>query len=397
MSPLVKGDMARLRHAVAGITVAIFFTLMGGGLLGSLIGVRAKRAGISPGIMGIAMAMYYLGFLLGMPLMGRALERLSRRAMFAASAGVMGLAASGYGLAVTPPAWLLLRMASGFGLAGCYLVVETWLHDLSPNHVRGRVMGLYVAMSAGGLVAGQLVLGLTDPSSWIAFALAGAITTLSWIPLLFVVDGVTTRHSRAGMMRFREVARAVPSGVIGYVLVGVTQGCLITMASVYAARAGLGTRQVGYYVGAVTAGAVALQIPIGSIADRISRRMVMVVLCTVTVVLCAFSMVVNAGSLSSYVLAFVIGGCSSPLYALGNSYTHDWLPPGQVVAASSALLMTYSVGAVCGPLIAAAAMTSFGVQGFFWALIVGHSALALFMGYRMVVAPDRSALIAGVD
>jgi hypothetical protein len=42
-------------------------------------------------------------------------------------------------------------------------------------------------------------------------------------------------------------------------------------------------------------------------------------------------------------------------------------------------------------------MTSFGVQGFFWALIVGHGALAVFMGYRMVVAPDRSALIAGVD
>ena len=42
-------------------------------------------------------------------------------------------------------------------------------------------------------------------------------------------------------------------------------------------------------------------------------------------------------------------------------------------------------------------MTSFGVQGCFWALIVGHGALAAFMGDPMVVAPDRSALIAGVD
>jgi MFS family permease len=108
-------------------------------------------------------------------------------------------------------------------------------------------------------------------------------------------------------------------------------------------------------------------------------------------------MTADAGSVPSYALAFAIGGCSAPLYALGNSYTHDWLPAGQVVAASSALLVTYSVGAVIGPLLAAAAMTSFGVQGSFWALIVGHGALAVFMGYRMVVAPDRSALIAGVD
>ena len=389
--------MPRLRHAVAGITGAIFVTLIGGGLLSSLIGVRAKSAGISAGVMGIAMAMYYLGFMLGIPLMGRVLARLTRRTMFAASATIMGLAASAYGLSVNPPAWLVLRMASGFGLAGCYLVVETWLHDLSHNDVRGRVMGLYVTMSAGGLVAGQLVLGLTDPSSWIAFAIAGAITSLSWLPLLFVVDGVATRHTRVGMMRLRDVARAVPSGVIGYVLVGVTQGCLITMASVYAARAGLSTRDVGIFVGAVTAGAVAMQIPIGIIGDRMSRRLMMVILCGVTTLLCAASIIVTTGSVPSFVLAFAIGGCSSPLYALGNSYTHDWLPEGQVVAASSALLVTYSVGAVIGPLLAAVAMTSFGVQGFFWALIVGHGALAVFMGYRMVVAPDRSALIAGVD
>lgn len=389
--------MPRLRHAVAGITVAIFFTMMGGGLLGSLIGVRAKGAGISAGVMGIASAMYYLGFVAGMPVMGRALERLTRRAMFAASATIMGMAAAAYGLAVAPVAWLLLRVASGFSLAGCYLVVETWLHDQTPNDVRGRVMGLYVAMAAGGLVAGQLVLGLTDPSSWIPFAISGAISAVSWIPLLFVVDGAATRHSREGMMRFRDVARAVPSGVIGYLLVGVTQGCLLTMASVYAARADLGTRQVGIYVGAITTGAVAMQIPVGAIADRMSRRLVMVVLCAVTALLCGVSMMVTAGSVSSYALAFVIGGCSSPLYALGNAYTHDWLPQGQVVAASSALLVTYSVGAVFGPLLAAAAMTAFGVRGFFWALIVGHGALALFMGYQMVVAPDRSTRIAGVD
>lgn len=389
--------MPRLRHAVAGITGAIFLTMMGSGLLGSLIGVRAERAGISAGVMGVAMAMYYLGFTLGMPLMGRALERLTRRTMFALSAIIVGVAASAYGLAVTPAAWLALRMASGFGLAGCYLLVETWLHDLAHNDVRGRVMGLYVAMAAGGLVAGQLVLGLTDPSSWIPFAISGAITALSSLPLVFVVDGAATRHSRTGMMRFRDVARAVPSGVIGYVLVGVTQGCLITMSSVYAARAGLSIRDVGIYVGAVTAGSVAIQIPLGAIADRMSRRVLMVVLCALTTLLCTAAMTVTAGSVPSFVLAFVIGGCSSPLYALGNSYTHDWLPKGQVVAASSALLMTYSVGAIFGPLLAAAAMTAFGVHGFFWALIVGHGALALFMSYQLVVAPDRSALIAGVD
>ena len=35
---------------------------MGSGLLGSLMGVRAERDGISAGAMGLTMAMYYVGF-----------------------------------------------------------------------------------------------------------------------------------------------------------------------------------------------------------------------------------------------------------------------------------------------------------------------------------------------
>ncbi|MCU1391894.1 MAG: arabinose efflux permease family protein [Ilumatobacteraceae bacterium] len=380
--------MPRTRYAVVLITVSVGTTLMGGGLLGSLMGVRAERDGISAGAMGLTMAMYYVGFVAGMPAMNRLLEVLSRRRMYAAATIVMGLSAFGYGLAVNPLAWVGLRFVTGFCLAGVYLVVETWLNDLAHNEVRGQVMGLYVAVVAAGLVAGQAVLPLTDPSSWTSFAVAGAIMSLAWTPLLVVTNGAGVRHSRSGMMSLGDVARAVPSGVIGYLLVGLTQGCLLTMASVYAARAGLNAAHVGIFVGAITAGAVVLQMPIGAIGDRMSRRAVMVALCSLTVVACLVLMVVDAGTLPAYALAFLVGGFSTPLYALGNAYTHDWLPEGQVVAASSALLITYSVGAVFGPLLAAAAMTMVGVNGFFWALVIGHGGLAAFMVYRLVVAPD---------
>ena len=391
----------RTLYAVVWITISIGITLMGTGLLGSLIGIRAEREGISAGVMGVAMAMYYVGFVSGMPVMNRVLELLSRRRMFAACTFGMGAAAFGYGLAVNPVAWLGLRYATGFFLAGCYLVVETWLNDLAHNDVRGKVMGLYVAVVAAGLVAGQIVLAFTEPSSWISFAIAGAITAVAFAPMVLVTKGAGVRHSRAGGMSLREVAIAVPSGVIGFLLVGVTQGCVLTMSSVYAARAGLSAGQVGIFVGAITSGAVVFQIPIGAIADRVSRRLVMAVLCAITIAICAGLLAVSAGTLPAFLLAFALGGCSTPLYPLGNSYTHDWLPPGQVVAASTALLITYSMGAVFGPLLAAAAMTTIGVAGFFWALIVSHGLLGVFMIYRMTVAPDTAAArplaTAGID
>jgi MFS family permease len=392
---------SRTRTAVLWIAVSIGITLLGTGLLGSLIGIRAEREGIGAGVMGLAMAMYYVGFVSGMPVMNRVLELLSRRRLFALNTVGMGLAAFAYGLAVHPVAWLGLRFATGFFLAGCYLVVETWLHDLAHNEVRGKVMGLYVAVVAAGLVGGQIVLTFTEPSSWMSFAIAGTITAIAFTPLIGVTKGAGVRHSRAGGMSLGQVARAVPSGVVGYVLVGVTQGCVLTMSSVYAARAGLTAGEVGIFVGSITAGAVVFQIPVGAIADRVSRRLVMTALCAATMVVCAGLLLATADSAVGYLLAFLLGGCSTPLYALGNSYTHDWLPAGQVVAASTALLITYSMGAIFGPLLAAVAMTNLGDNGFYWALIVSHGLLGAFMTYRMVVAPDiptaRALATAGVD
>ena len=377
--------------------MSIGAALMGSGLLSSLMGVRSKSAGISAGVMGIAMAMYYLGFVVGIPAMAAVHQRLSRRRLFVSCVAVLALGAAAYGVVVEPAAWLALRFVTGFSLAGCYLVVETWLNDLAENSTRGKIMGTYVAMAAGGMTLGQLILFVVDASTWVPFAIAGAITCLAWVPIYSVPGGAHERHTRDGAMGMAEVARLVPSGVVGFLLVGLTQGCLLTMASVYAARAGLDAGQVAIFVGAITVGAVVLQLPIGAIADRGSRRAIMVALCLISSVLCIALLRTSAGSVPSYLLAFSLGGFSAPLYALGNAYTHDCLPEGQVVAASSALLSTFSIGAVFGPLLAAVAMTAFGVTGFFWALLGSHLALAGFMGYRIAFSPERAHMSVAVD
>ena len=50
-----------------------------------------------------------VGFVIGIPLLSRALGRVSRKHLFAACTIGMGFAATAYGLAVYPAAWLLLR------------------------------------------------------------------------------------------------------------------------------------------------------------------------------------------------------------------------------------------------------------------------------------------------
>ena len=223
------------------------------------MGVRSKTAGISAGVMGLAMAMFYAGFVAGIPAMTKVHEHLSRRTLFVLCTLLMAAGSLGYGLMINPLAWLVLRFVTGFCIAGCYLVVETWLNDIAHNEIRGKVMGTYVAVAAAGMAVGQLVLSVVNPSSWVPFGIAGAIGACAFAPLLTVKVGGSQRHCSSDTVSLAQMARMVPSGIVGFVLVGVTQGCLLQMAAVYAARADLSSSQVALFVGAITTGAAPTQ------------------------------------------------------------------------------------------------------------------------------------------
>jgi hypothetical protein len=81
-----------------------------------------------------------------------------------------------------------------------------------------------------------------------------------------------------------------------------------------------------------------------------------------------------------------------------------------MIAASGTLVLVGGIGAFLGPTLVAAAMDLFGPQGYFWALASVHSALGVFILYRMtqrpalppeeqgsyVAMPGRATPIAGV-
>jgi MFS family permease len=43
-----------------------------------------------------------------------------------------------HALIVTVPAWIAMRLISGFCFAGLYIVAESWLNDRADNESRGR-------------------------------------------------------------------------------------------------------------------------------------------------------------------------------------------------------------------------------------------------------------------
>jgi len=95
-------------------------------------------------------------------------------------------------------------------------------------------------------------------------------------------------------------------------------------------------------------------------------------------------MAVSTGSIASYLLMFLLGGLSFPLYSLGIAYTNDWIEPSQILGASAALITVNGIGATTGPLLTSVAMTFIDPRLFFAVLVVAHLAIAVYLSYRIV-------------
>ena len=73
---------------------------------------------------------------------------------------------------VDPWFWFGLRLL--FGMAGSLMFVlsEAAVNALTPDAIRGRVLGVYATLFSLGFVAGPLVLALAGSEGWTPFLLA---------------------------------------------------------------------------------------------------------------------------------------------------------------------------------------------------------------------------------
>ena len=73
------------------------------------------------------------------------------------------------------------------------------------------------------------------------------------------------------------------------------------------------------------------------------------------------------------------------IYPLSSAVLYDWLNPAQMVAASGKIIITFALGAMGGPFLAAVAMDKWGAQGFPIYLGLVMSVLIIYVFYRVQV------------
>ncbi len=365
------------------LLIGMALLMLGAGLQGTLVGLRASLEGFPTLLAGVVLAAYYFGYMGGSLITPTLVSSVGHIRVFAALTSLASVLILLQGVFVAPLPWTLLRIASGFCFAGIYVVAESWLNDRVDNQHRGLLLSLYMLVCYAGLGLGQLLLNLADPRSTVLFILVSVLISVAMVPMALTASSAP-EFSVPVRVRLRDLFRRSPLGVVGVALSGAVSGCLFSLGALYTGGKGFSTLEVSLFMAAAILAACITQLPVGRISDRMDRRQVVATAC-----LLAALGAIGAWWLADisrpgfFLMVAVYGGMSLTLYSLSLAHVNDQVPAQERVGASSTLILLNGAGAFVAPIVVAAIMEVAGGDTFLPLLAAMHLLLAGYALYRM--------------
>jgi MFS family permease len=357
--------------------------MLGAGLQGTLLGLRATLEGFPTPVTGIIMSCYYVGYLLGTAAAPRLLRQIGHIRVFAALAAIASATILVQASFVQSFIWAVTRLLSGVCFAGIYVVAESWLNDRASHTNRGRLLALYMVVLYVGLGAAQFLLILANPSTPTPFMLVSVLISLSMVPIAISARQLPQQVALPKKVSYAELYRNSPLGVVAVSVSGMISAIIFAMGPVYARLRGLGNTGIATFMAVSILAAVLTQYPVGRLSDRTDRRTVIAAVCTLATIVAgcivAFGEMPRALFL---VLSGLFSGFALTLYSLSVSHVNDKLEPAQMVDASSALLRLNGGAAAIGPVLAGSLMHAFGPPAYFTTLATLTGALTIYDLWR---------------
>ncbi|WP_416771013.1 MFS transporter [Pseudomonas sp. RHF3.3-3] len=332
-----------------------------------LVSLRLESWGYGAFAIGVMAAMPAIGVLVGASLSSRLAARLGTARLMAsclwAGAFSIGL------LALLPsyPVWLVLRLMIGVILTIVFILGESWINQLVVEQWRGRLVALYGSSYALSQLAGPLLLAAVGTERDYGFWVGVALLVTSPFLLLGRTGAPSAESGRVTLADLLGFCRGLPAIAWAISLFAAFEAMILTLLPVYCLRQGFTADIALAMVSTVVVGDALLQLPIGALADRISRR-AMFVGCAVVLMLSSLAVPLLIDTLLIWPLWVLFGASAGGLFTLsliliGERYRDDAL-----VRANAHVAQLWGIGCLLGPLAAGA-----GSQ---W--ISGH-ALPLFM------------------
>lgn len=373
---------------VSALLISVSMLLMGNGLQGTLVPVRGNLESFLPFELGLLGAAYFIGFTLGClhgPLLVR---RAGHIRTYLAMTSVASAVAVLHPVFIDAIVWSVQRAVTGYCFAVLYIVIESWLNERADNEMRGTVFSVYTIINLTVITAGQMMLGLADPTSFALFALSSVLVSVAALPVAFTV-AVSPAAVEFVRPHLGKLYRISPVGVAGCLAVGLANGSFWALGPVFAQNLGLNTAGIGFFMSAVVLGGAISQWPLGRLSDRMDRRIVIIIAGLVALAAAIALMLIPENDRMSMIIAGAVFGAGAfPIYPLSVAHANDYADRSEFVAVSSGLLLVFGIGAAAGPLLAAVVREVALVPTLFFFTAAVHAALIVYVVWRMT---QRSA------
>ena len=367
------------------LLLGIGLLLVGIGLQGTLLALRANLEGFAVTITGLMMSAYFLGFIVGTFLCPKLIRGVGHIRAFSAFAAITAAAAIAHGMVIEPWLWSVLRIITGTCMVGIYMVIESWLNAMAPNEQRGRFFAVYTIITLLAMALGQYLILVAEIGGYQLFSLTALLVALAVVPVA-LTRILQPASVVAPPLSLKQLHHSSPLGVSGALISGIINGAFWGLGALFARRIGMDDTGIALFMSLTIIGGALLQWPIGHLSDRFDRRCVLVWVSFATAALAVaayFSVDISHTLLIA--LAVVYGGFAFSLYGLSVAHVNDHLEHEQILEASRALLLIYGAGAVIGPTIAGYFMQHIGPGSLLLFLAASLLPLGLLGLYRIRV------------
>ena len=379
--------LMRIMISFAALLLSVTLLQLHSGAMGPLDALAGLSAGFTPTQVGLLGSAHFVGFFIGCWWAPRLLGAVGHTRGFAAFAALGAIGAMAHPIIIGPYIWALLRVMTGLAVAGCYTIVEAWLQAKVTNSNRGKVLGAYRVVDMGASFVAQLLIGVLDPTSYVAYNIMAILCCSALLPLM-LTRSVPPTLPEAPRLRPWKTVLLSPLAAAGVIVAGVTSPAFRMVGPVYGREVGLTADQIAWFLAAAVAGGAISQIPAGWLADRYDRRHVLIGISLAAVAVCLTTSAFGQYSQNVvFIASFMFGLTTFPIYSISSAHASDFAKVEDMVEVAASLMFLYGIGAIASPLVASVLIQQFGAGSLFVMMAVAHIFLSLFGLYRMSARP----------
>jgi DHA1 family multidrug resistance protein-like MFS transporter len=351
----------------ATLFLAVFSVALGVGLVVPLLPVYAHELGATGLVIGFIFGAFSLSRTLFLPYFGRASDKKGRKPFITIGLLAYFLVSLAFMFTESIGLFILIRFFQGIASAMIFPVALAYVGDITPERKEGFIMGLFNVSLYGGLSLGPVIGGIVKDTLGIQisfltmglFNLTGFLLCLAFLP---PTKDESLRTRAEAPLTYMILVKDKPLGglfvfrLVYTACIGIVWGFLPIFADMEFHLSG---SLIGILImlGVLTAGL--LQTPMGILADRLRKRMLIAIGGFMSGI--AIFLLILAKSVSGLFFANILfgigGGIAMPsVMAMTVILGHRTHSMGSVMGL---LTMAHSLGMLLGPILAGVMMDVF--------------------------------------